>query len=139
MGTLGTYSDRLVGRKLATENMNLLGHGLGESGLITAVFENKYEVSEAGADFRDHFIWAHDLIGEILIDFGLFGTAFLLLMYFKVIVDFTNNYLFGLVIALSFFLVSCLIGSSLFWGRTAYFIFLILGFGYSQKRLSNEG
>lgn len=137
LGTLGTFSDRLVGRKNATEQANLLGHGLGSSGLITAVFENKYNsVPNTGADFKNHFIWAHDLIGEMLIDFGLLGTAFFLFFILRNTYSIKENNEASFQIVLSLFLVSCLIGSSLFIGRSAYLLFLIMG--HHIKRPVNE-
>lgn len=137
LGTLGTFSDRLVGRKNATEQANLLGHGLGSSGLITAVFENKYNsVPNTGADFKNHSIWAHDLIGEMLIDFGLLGVAFFLFFILRNIYFLKQIDEASFQIVLSLFLVSCLIGSSLFIGRSAYLLFLIMG--HHTNRPGNE-
>ncbi len=130
LGTLGTYSDRLVGRKNATEHLNLLGHGLGSSGLITSVFENKFEGHK---DIKDPNLWAHDLVGEMMIDFGLIGSLFLLYYIIRNVVRLNDAEETCFRIVLSLFLVSCLIGSSLFLGRSAYLLFLVIGFGIKSR------
>ncbi len=121
LGTLGTFSDRLMGRQIAFEHISLFGHGFGTSGFAMNTLRNK----GLDATLYDRSIFAHDLIGEIILDFGIIGLFVFMILLWKIYKKLNTKYFFYSVITSSF-LISSLIGSSLTFGRSAYFVFLLI-------------
>ncbi len=143
-GSLGTYSDRIIGRQKASENVTLFGKGIGSSGLAASTLSNKglsYESTTSD-------LFAHDLVGELILDFGIVGLlifAFLIWSLIKYSLDNKTDTPF-LAMILGSFLASSLLGGSFTYGRAGYFVFLFAGFllnkqkGYSKNQeLPNYG
>lgn len=125
LGALGTIGDRIIGRENAAENLTLFGMGFGTSGLSMSVLSNK------GLNFElmNHSIYAHDIIGELILDLGIVGALLFVFLFFKVLSNaLTFNALssIGGAVLASFF-VSSLLGSSYTLGRAGFLVFFLAG------------
>jgi len=133
LGSLGTYSDRIIGRQKASQNITFFGKGLGSSGLAAATLANKGFDYDTSA--RDLF--AHDLVGEIILDLGIAGLLVFALLIWSLIKYCTYNREDSpfLAMILSSFLASSLLGGSFTYGRAGYFVFLFAGFLLNKRKL----
>jgi hypothetical protein len=125
-GQLGTFTDRIVGRKIATDNITLFGMGLGSSGLGASTLANK----GVGYDGGMNDIHAHDLLGEIILDFGIVGVIIFAALIWKVYknsISINEDSPF-LAVILASILASSLLGGSFTYGRAGYFVFLFAGY-----------
>lgn len=133
LGSIGTYADRIIGRQKASENITVFGKGLGSSGLAASTLANKgFDYDASATD-----LFAHDLVGEIVLDLGIAGLFVFAFLVWSLIKHCTYNRDDSpfLAIILSSFLASSLLGGSFTYGRAGYFVFLFAGFLLNQQQL----
>lgn len=126
LGSLGTYTERIIGRQNASDHLSLFGMGIGSSGLAASTLANKgLDYEAANSD-----IYAHDLVGEVMLDFGIVGLvlfAALVWTLFKYSINNREDAPF-LALVLASILASSMLGGSFTYGRAGYFVFLFAGY-----------
>jgi hypothetical protein len=134
LGTLGTFSDRIIGRQNAFDNLSILGLGMGSSGLGLSVLANK----GLGFSKVNHSLFAHDLIGELLLDIGIIGALVFVSIFFYIIYYFKYDSLNNIFMAtvLSSLLLGSLLGGSLTYGRAGFYVFFFLGILFQLKKFN---
>lgn len=136
LGSLGTYTERIIGRQKASDHLTVFGMGLGSSGLAVSTLANKglnYEASNN--DF-----YAHDLVGEIMLDFGIVGLVLFSVLIWNLLkysINIRDDTPF-LAMILSSFLTSSLLGGSFTYGRAGYFVFLFVGYLFNKIKVLNK-
>jgi len=132
LGTIGTYSDRVLGRMNAFEHLSLFGHGYGASRVTAGVLKNK-GFDEATGSASETF--AHDLIGEWVLDFGLIGLIMLVYLFVHTLFPIVTRtqYAVPSAVVLGMFNTAVLLGSQLIFGRSGFFVFLLMGYLIAQR------
>ena len=142
LGTLNTFFDRLVGRQNAINNLSLFGVGTGYQNAHLVL--NKQGFENVNIDFiKESGVWAHDLLGETMIEQGIIGAIILGAMFWLFIqltsksataIGQHRNFLYGLsAIFLSAAATGSILGGSYFWGRHSVFLWIAAGFCISQN------
>lgn len=125
LGTLGTLVPRIVGRENALQNLTLLGLGFGTSGLSMAVLVNK------GMNYTqvNRELYAHDLFGGILLDFGVVGAVVFFSLVFRVLREAARDRAAASesAIVISSILVSVMLGGSYTLARSGFLVWFFAG------------